>query len=225
VVCDADLDGDGRPDVAIGAPWAGGSDGRVYVISGAELPGDGRLDEVAQAVLLPVQPGGWFGSALTTLAPAVTDTIPTAFEGAELVVGAPGQDGGRGRVLVYAPLDLTEPISLLPEMEILPEEGRDLPEHVGRWLAAGDVDGDGLADLLVGAPDRQSGPDGWDVGRAWLWRGTTRATWHDATPVDDADVDITGAQPFQRVGRAPRVVDLDGDGAAEIILPTRGPAP
>lgn len=215
VVCDRDLDGDGLVDLAVGAPWAEGNRGRVYLLSGDPLPPSGRLDRVAWATLRGREESEWYGTALATLA---LGTEP------RLVVGASGWQSGAGRVHVYAGAGLAaEEPRRIAAFE--PEAGRALPDHLGRWLATGDVDGDRVEDLLIGAPDYKVGRNAYDAGRLWIWSGARASEWRLGTPSDLADVVIAGDQPFQRVGGSGRVFDLDGDGLQDLLLPTRAPAP
>ena len=104
---------------------------------------------------------------------------------------------------------------------------REDPDHVGRWLASGDLDGDLQEDLVIGAPDWRPTSDDFDAGRAFAWSGSAANNWPITLTVDSAEWTIDGTEPFQRVGRAPWVEDLDGDGRADLVLPTRTlpPAP
>ena len=137
-----DVDADGVPDFAVGAPRAhakGRNDcGAVRVYSGAsgelltELLGNANHD--------------YFGSALS-----LTDDLTGDGRG-ELAVGAPGVDANgsaSGQVVVW---------DLRVRVPLLTLDGAERGEHFGAALGnAGDLDGDGFDDLLVGAPDAPGG--------------------------------------------------------------------
>lgn len=217
--CDADLTGDDLADLVIGAPFAGDGDaGRVFLRDASRLL-SGPLTDADPWTLVPTAAeAGWFGMALTT----------AWFDGPELVVGAPGFDGGRGRVLVYADLDASPGLAKPSASFTNP---RGLPDHFGRELTAADLDGDGTDDLVVGAPDwreRRGQGDArtrYDAGHLWVWDGVDRVRWTLDEAGIPADIEVRGTQPFLRIGRAVHAADLDGDGRAELLLPARAPEP
>lgn len=184
-----DITGDGVSDFVIGAPQDQGSaffGGRAYVYSGS----DGSL--------LNVVGGGLFdflGTAAAGLGDVNGDGVP------DYAVGAPGlppQFGAwPGRVLVFSGADHT----------LIHETTSDPGDRYGFELnAVDDVDGDGAADLLVGAPfDDDAGTDS---GRAFLLSGATGAEiWHhDGQNAGDA-----------LGGSLAGLEDLDGDGTAEVV--------
>jgi hypothetical protein len=216
VVCDRDFDGDGRADVVIGAPWSDGSRGKVYVHFSGETPApSGALDGAGWVPILGPETGEWFGSALGTLTVAGEPV---------LAVGAAGYDDGRGRVHLLAGADLDG--ADLVASAIFQTVGRETADHFGRWLYTGDVDGDQRDDLLVGAPDwHGAGRNAFDTGQLWIWLGANAEAWNLRTTADDADVTVVGADPFQRIGRAVAVVDVDLDGDDDLLVPTRAPDP
>lgn len=91
-----------------------------------------------------------------------------------------------------------------------------LPTHTsfGQTLRSGDVDGDGLFDLLIGAP--RADYLNFDNGRGYYFRGAPTLSNRIAT---SADAIFNGEnQQFSSFGRGASVVDIDGDGFAEIFF-------
>ncbi len=227
LTCDDDLTGDGLADLAIGAPFAGPDDeGRVYIRTATEgFESGSPTDEDAWTLAPGPEVAGWFGSALATRTadPAIVtdDTVLI-----DLVVGAAGFDGGRGRVAVFRDLMPTDNVE-----QAWFTNPRDEPDHFGRGLAAGDLDGDGLEELLIGAPEwrerRGSGDvrTRYDTGRAWIWEGAGRFRWTTEGFEPPSDYEIRGTQPFLAIGVGAHLVDLDGDGSAELLQPVRAPDP
>ena len=146
-----DVNGDGAPDLLVGAPFQilGGNlnQGRAFVFSGADRSLLLTLDHPAPQGL------ALFGSAVAGAGDVNRDGRP------DLLVGAPGQRvGGRadqGQAYVLSGADgrlLLTVDNPTPQADAV----------FGAALAgAGDVNGDGLPDLLVGAPEQdEGGPTG-----------------------------------------------------------------
>jgi hypothetical protein len=147
-----DLDGDGIVEFIIGAPRdpAGAPlGGRAYIYSGSDGT---RIHTIAGGFL------EFLGTAVAGLGDVDGDGVP------DYAVGAPGlppQAGAwPGRVLVFSGTDH----SLIHETVSTPGSryGQDI--H-----SAGDVNGDGRSDLIVGAPFDDSG--GVNAGRVHLLSG------------------------------------------------------
>ena len=79
-------------------------------------------------------------------------------------------------------------------------------------LAPGDVDGDGVGELLVGFDDDDA-PSSW-AGGAWILSGPFTAS----RPMEDAGVWVSSPVEDERLGGVLAGGDLDGDGLAEIVL-------
>ena len=157
-----DLDGDGLADILVAADgWDGG---RVYVLLGPVADGVSTLADTLGAL------GG--GDSEDLAGWAVSGAGDTDGDGRrEILVGAPGGDGGGGDAgAVYLVHDPAQPgLARLDEVG-LRWDGEASGDSAGRAAAgAGDVDGDGLDDLLVGALYNQTG--GVFAGKAYLLRG------------------------------------------------------
>ncbi|GAA4081168.1 FG-GAP repeat protein [Nonomuraea soli] len=137
-----DFDGDGRADLAVAAPYEEVS-GRTRAGAVTVLYGSGRTDKLTQdspGVTGEAETGDSFGSAL-----AVGD-----FDGDradELAIGAPTHGRG-GAVFLYGTRGAKK---LTQDTRWIGQAGR-ITDQWGAALTGGDFDGDGRAELVVGAP-------------------------------------------------------------------------
>ena len=82
---------------------------------------------------------------------------------------------------------------------------------------AGDVNGDGRGDLVVGAPTADHG--GSNSGSAYVIFGTASPANLDLVDLDDRGFRIDGALPVARAGDSvSRVSDMNGDGLDDLIV-------
>ncbi|HEV8321615.1 MAG TPA: hypothetical protein VG389_08385 [Myxococcota bacterium] len=204
-----DLDGDAFADVAVGAMvegTAGGLTGRVYAYDGALGTG---FDAAADALRDGINSGDSFGAAV-----ALCDVNGDGFS--DLIVGAPLADG--------TPIDDRGSVSVYLGSAIGPGSvaaatlwGESANDHFGSAVAcAADVNGDGVDDFLVGAP-QADGLSG-DEGKAYLFQGVSGFT-PDATP----DYVAAGTGAGEALGTSVAGPgDLDDDGYADFAA--GGPA-
>ena len=140
----------------------------------------------------------------------------------ELVVGAPGHvpgDGGRSGGVVYvfdrrtvAALDAPGEAAALARVSIF---GTHSGERFGETLLVADVDGDSMADLVVGAPSWA--PDGQvAAGRVCIFLGPLNDG--PALKASDADFTLRGEEPGDHFGSSMAFGDVDGDGAGELLI-------
>ena len=217
-----DWNGDGIAEIAIGAPLYRRNTnlgGRAYVVWGSAAATPVDLARIGPRGI--VLDGGGRQRAGGVVA-SVGDLGGDAR--GDLAVGA--DYAGRrsrpsaGRVLiVYA---RSEPGSL--ELDELGDtglriDGESAGDHVGVAIApAGDVDGDGRDDVLVGAhgADPLDRPD---AGAAYVLYGGSGLPSLDLAFVGTRGFRIAGDEPGERLGRAVALAgDLSGDGRADLAL-------
>lgn len=228
-----DFNGDGRADLAIGA----NEDEDQTAVQTANNQGSIRIHltlEDGTSELLPSQTlwgsfpgedGVWVASPEHRMG---RDLVAADFDGdgnCDLVSASFGYDGAlfndQGAVVIFQGTDTgVNPQPWLGLAQVDPLEPHN--GEVGRSLSTGDVDGDGLADLLLGAP-RQTAlweDAGSRRGFAHLFTGAqlSAASFGALLDVNEASWQHYGDSNNDRTGYAVTLADVDGDGLDDAVV-------
>ena len=209
-----DVDGDGYDDFLVGAP--GGAGGTAVLVYGPirAVASEGGEADLSTASLdmvelrLEVDDDAEAGAAL-----AAPGDLRGNDGQAELVVAAPGA----GAVyVVRGPVD--NDVSLGDDDSVQTISGATTLD-LGRAVAAiGDLDGDGRAELAVGAPGYNSSM--WGSFRGELGVGAAYVYFESGDlGVDDADVILYGDEVGAKFGATlADAGDMDGDGLGDLMV-------
>jgi len=222
-----DWNGDGIDDLAVGAPRSEGPGGeavlgQVFVFYGAATwAADLSTTADADVIILGEKTDGQFGAQLAS----------GDFDGdgiADLFAAAPAYEDidaeAAGKVYGFLGGDLAATIDLrLVEVEgDIEIVGERTAQRLGQGLALGEMNGDGYADLAVGAPgltpplpgDKENFSG---TGYVVLGREVTSILRLDlAEDVPDSRLVWTGQ--LNNLGAALTIGDIDDDGIGDLLL-------
>jgi hypothetical protein len=187
-----DIDGDGYCDLLVGAPWAQTQAGRVYLYRGGP---NGTITPPIQIWSGEVA-GDRFGTSLASAGDVNGDGY------ADVIVGASLGAAMKGRAYVYYGGPMGPGASPTARLT-----GASTGDALGSAVAwAGDVNGDGLGDVLVGALGAMS------AGRAYLYLGP-------AVGLGTPSITFAGETTGDLFGGAVASAgDVDGDGYADMLV-------
>ena len=223
-----DVDGDGVTDLAVGVPHdddGGSNRGAVLVLF---LNADGtvkslqKISDTEGNFTGTLDDNDWFGWSVTGLGDLDVDGVT------DLAVGVINDDdGGAGRGAVWL-LFLNADGSVKRHQKISDTEGSftgtlDDNDMLGQSVASlGDVDGDGVTDLAVGA----NGDDDGDAanGAVWVLFLNADGTVKGHQKISDTEGNFIGAIgggscPYYYFGTSvANLGDLDGDGVTDLAV-------
>ena len=149
-----DVNGDGRADFAVGEPRYNNKRGAVRVFSGKELAADSGTVKQIGPLMQIEEPADndFFGFSL-----AMDDINEDG--AADIIVGIRGRDSEKGAVAVYSGKELAAN-NLKLMGPLIKNEGFTGGEKLGYSIVATDLTGDGVMEIVTGAPGKFAG-DGW----------------------------------------------------------------
>jgi hypothetical protein len=198
-----DVNGDGFDDVLIGAAGMTSTeagDGKIFVFHGSAA----GLAMTPAWTLEAEQTDMTMGNAVGTAG----DVNGDGFD--DVIIGAPLYDNGQqneGRAFVY--LGSAAGLAATPAWT---GESNQAAAQFGTSVAtAGDVNSDGFADVIVGAPNFDNGQA--DEGRAYVYHGSASGLSAAAAWTSESN------QPSSAFGRSVAGAgDVNGDGYADVIV-------
>ena len=207
---DVGASGDGTVVLLVGAPGdavQGHDAGVAWLFAGS--PGIPRVDRTAADAQLAV-----YGNFSSSLAGGAVSVLDLDGDGVvDAVIGAPGASSPEGvhggAVFVFS--GDASGVVLCAQARAF-ASGSAAGDQLGASVAnAGDVDGDGQADLIVGAPGASS-----QTGAAYLILGSSSWSGGD---VAGSDVILLGEEPGDAAGGAVASAgDIDGDGKIDVAI-------
>jgi len=207
-----DLSGDSDSDVVVGAykhAENGTNSGAVYVANGPVTAG--YLAD-ATTTIIGTEAGARLGFTVSVVGDLDGDGVSDLAVSADRADGEDDEDVGKVYVF-YGPLpyDITEADADSVRM------GDGASAYAGRSIAgAGDIQGDGLDDLLIGAPGTNLGAD--SQGAAYVVPGPVA----DVAGLAGAGIQMVGEAGDDQAGTSVAGdFDFDGDGNVDVAVGAR----
>jgi len=207
-----DLDGDGLSDLIVAAPYVDGADtdtGAVYLLLASSLPLDGS--DVGLGTADAVLTGSLWDELAGSSVAGAGDVDADGY--ADVVIGSPGESTlGTAAGAAYLLLGLPASGPLTAADAVF--EAQAAGTCTGSSVAgAGDVDGDGAADVLIGASCESTG--GSEAGAAYLVLGPAAGV----VALADAPLKMIGEQSTDYAGcSVAGAGDVDADGHGDLFV-------
>jgi hypothetical protein len=190
-----DVNGDGYSDVILGAKGYNTTTGRAYIYLGGSL-----MNNSADLTMTGETTGNYFGESVSSAGDVNGDGY------SDVIVGAGGNSGYIGKAYIYLGgfvMNNISDITMTGEIAI---------NVFGSSVSsAGDINGDGYSDIIVGAYSYNSG-----AGRAYIFFGGSFMN-------NIADITMTAEVDNNNLGiSVSSAGDFNGDGYSDLIAGASG---
>ena len=226
-VVTGDFNADGIDDILVGARFGDGPNnqregaGEAYVIFGsADVPQAIDIADAQQDLTIwGAAPGDSLGFAATA-ADINDDGIDDIIVAALFAAGSSGDAGSV--YIVFGGPGLQGSLDLAEVDADVTIEGPEPGGFFGDSVAAGDINGDDLVDIIIGATFRSHQRDPQSVavngGATYVVFGSSKWPAAVDTSRGEFDVAIFGADDFDELGDTVASGDINGDGFDDIIM-------
>ncbi len=225
-----DLNGDGLADLILGDPAADVAEGnrrdagKVYILFGR--PGFESTYDLAKLhadiIVQGARPGDQLGSSV-----AVGDVNGDGR--LDLIIGAMGKDGPDGIeprrrdagavYVIYGRPNPHKIFDILDGDQDLTVHGERPGDRLGYSVAAGDLNGDGIHDLMLGALDADGARnDKPNSGQVYVLFGSTSFPKSIDLARKSADFTLYGRNELDQLGNVVVSGDVNGDGFDDLIV-------
>ncbi|MCB0873616.1 MAG: FG-GAP repeat protein, partial [Thermoleophilia bacterium] len=217
-----DMNGDGIDDIFVGAPsfWSGGVN-RGYVVWGGGAPRTVDLNALGSNgfVINGLSNGSSLGRAVAAVGDLNGDGRGDVAISAHLADNNGRADSGSVYVVFGKATTTTVNVGTLGSWGYR-VDGAAAGDYFGATVGAGDVNGDGLRDLVVTAPYADNNART-DSGSAYVVFGKSSTTTVDTASLGTSGWRIDGATANVLTGyRGANAGDVTGDGLADVFLST-----
>jgi hypothetical protein len=233
-VASGDVNKDGIDDIIVSATFSHGPQdpdyrtdrGEVYVVFGRPDLG-GTVDIAAgqqDFTIIAAEGFSLMGDSIA-IGDVNDDRVDDIILGAPFAGRVPGSPHGGPRTelgeiyVVFGSPDLKGSVSIPKGEQDFTIEGRERFSELGDAVASGDVNGDGIDDIIAVA-EAADGRDGTrlDTGEAYVVFGSSTLSGAVDLAQGEEDVTILGADADDALGFSAASGDVNGDGIDDIML-------
>ncbi len=230
-----DINGDGKADIAMGGMYASAGPGsrinngeiKVYLSDGRDS-GDVDLAQNPANVysILGANSGDVLGTSVAVNGDVNGDGVKDIALGAFCDDGPSNSRFNCGAAyIVYGSRNYNKNYDLAtadgnPPAGVVAIYGAQISARAGVWIDQGDIDGDGFADIVIGA-DQINSDGRQHLGGAYIVFGTANLPSVidlAAPPAGVRTATIIGADPEDHWGAALQVGDVNNDGIGDVII-------